>query len=54
MIIKTIETFKTIKMSTDNSVIPELVMVLTVLTVLTVIKNLAKVAICINCYIFVL
>ena len=51
MIIKTIETFETIKMVTDNAAIPDLVMVLIVLTVL---KNLSKVAICINCYIFVL
>ena len=39
MIIKTIETFKTIKMSTDNSVIPDLVMVLMVLMVLTVLLS---------------
>ena len=43
MIIKTIETFKTnktIKMATDNAVIPDLVMVLTVLIVLTVLTVL--------------
>lgn len=38
MIIETFKTNKTIKMATDNAVIPDLVMVLTVLMVLIVLR----------------